>query len=522
MPAERKLSDFVHDLALFCRIAEELKQKPASLREITDRLNLSSVSIVSSCIRRLADEYGKTLIDITSTSGKNSLTEDGERLFESGQQAIGELNRVWHYNPQTTLRIAASHLLLVYVLPDFVRSFLNSSKGRETNITFNDACEFEETIHLLNNGQLDFALAWHLDGRKKFVANYPFLRYETFDNLFDIVVICRPDHRFANRQFVDINELAQERVYVLQGQHQPFREIIPYPDEKNGGSRVALKDYTTIISNIRMGLNGVAVVPGVYRELDYYQKLGTLVHIPVKYLSNFLSIGIAGIFKVREKESNDYVMSEEAWYLYSLIKKFFSDPENRLEPGWRTKRRFAALLPRSLDLKEYGQAYFMVLTSDGDVKIPEWRRARIDWRANGSTTKPSGKLTVIGSLEDTALCESYDLTAGSLTDNVYYLAAEPRDRSTYKPSIAVTFHLALKALAYNQEQQALYGFCYASDSDGKPTISPFILLNCRPDDVPLPHYAIAAVARFGMLRVSTNHVDRPPKAIKGAGDNEHK
>ena len=53
MPSDRKLSAFVHDLELYCDIAAILEKEPeSSLRVIAERLGISSVSIVSTCIRR--------------------------------------------------------------------------------------------------------------------------------------------------------------------------------------------------------------------------------------------------------------------------------------------------------------------------------------------------------------------------------------------------------------------------------------------------------------------------------------
>lgn len=59
-----------------------------------------------------------------------------------------------------------------------------------------------------------------------------------------------------------------------------------------------------------------------------------------------------------------------------------------------------------------------------------------------------------------------------------------------------------------QDESALFGFWYGTDLDDKPTIGPFILVNRTADDDSLPHQSVAAITRFGMLRVSTNHVDR--------------
>ena len=63
---------------------------------------------------------------------------------------------------------------------------------------------------------------------------------------------------------------------------------------KEGGSRVELADYSTIISNVRgWGPSRRCLGAGVYRDLDYYQKLGTLVHIPVTHQGKPLKMKIA-------------------------------------------------------------------------------------------------------------------------------------------------------------------------------------------------------------------------------------
>ena len=58
----------------------------------------------------MEDEYGKTLVSITSTSGSNTLTRDGKRVLESGKRVLQGLKSVRDDNPKTTLRVAASHL----------------------------------------------------------------------------------------------------------------------------------------------------------------------------------------------------------------------------------------------------------------------------------------------------------------------------------------------------------------------------------------------------------------------------
>jgi DNA-binding transcriptional LysR family regulator len=514
----RTLSDFVHNLETYCAIARELEKGAASLRDIARRLDISSVSIISSCIQQMEREYGgKTLVSRTSTSGHNTLTNEGQELLRTGEKILDQLQDVRNGQSQATLRVAASHFLLVYVLPDLVRTYINSTSVVVKNIEFQDAYDFEGTIDQIINGILDFAIVWNLAGRQEQAHNQPYLHYEVFNNRFDVVAICRPDHPFARKDAVDIEEFAEHRVFVLHGQHQPFRELIPMPNKARGGSRTELKDYTTIIANIRMGINGVALVPGVYKDLDYYQKLGTLVYVPVFYKNESgekqaLHMDVAGVFKVKEKNSTQYTMSHDAYKFYEMVMQYYNNPENKPEPGWRTKAREAALLPRSLDLSEYGQAHFMVLTSEGVVKVPEWRRARIDWKGTRTKTEREGTLTIIGSVENTALSESYNVSAGALADHVYYLKAEARDKTAHKPPIITTFHMSLKTVTKAGEGQAIYGFWHGATIDNKPMMGPFILVRRAPDDDEIAHPAIADVARFGMLRVSTNHVDRPPKS----------
>jgi DNA-binding transcriptional LysR family regulator len=515
MPSDRKLSGFVHDLELYCRIAEILRSRPASsLRDIAERLGISSVSIVSTCIRRMEEEYGKTLVSITSTSGYNNLTHEGLRVLQIGKKVIDELQSARMDKPKTTLRVAASHLLLTYVLPEFVREYLRSPEGRGKNIEFNDACKYDDTLHLVNSGAVDFALTWDFEGRGRQAESYEFLNYEKFDYNFETVLICHPDHEFAhkhrNQKFVRIEDLARERVFVLRGHHQPFREILPSPN------RVELEDYSTIISNVTMGLEGVALVPGVYRALDYYQKLGTLIHIPIYYGDDPLITRIAGIYKIEKKGGTESVMNIDALNLYKKIKDHYNNRDNELEPGWRTPERTPAFLTDVPDLAKYGQAYFMAFTSPGKV---EWQNARIHWERTGGS-KSRGKLTLANPLVDTGLCESYTLTAGSLSSDVHYLVAEPKGRRNDDHKIVATFHMkfTVPTPGGGGEEEAIYGHWYGSDNGlafgsetcEKPMIGQFILVARGPDDEKLLHRTIARITRLGMLRLQTNHVDRPP------------
>jgi DNA-binding transcriptional LysR family regulator len=526
MATDRKLSEFAHDLDLYYQVAEILMKGPTSLRDIAERLGISSVSVVSTCIRRLEDEYGKTLVCITSTSGHNTLTPEGQWLFNSGGEALEKLKTVRRgdsFQTTPTLRVAASHLLLIYVLPDFARKYLNSPEGRGKNIAFNDACKYEDTLDLIYNGRSDFALAWDFVGRKSLANAYDFLHYDIFSNAFDVVVVCRDDHRFAKDPDgpVRIQDLAKERVFVLHDHHQPFREILPLPAE--GGSRIEFEDYSTIIANVRMGIDGVALVPGVYRELDYYQKQGTLIHIPVEHKGERLKMRLAGIYKVEKKGSVVPVMEKYSLNFYNMIKDYFNDPANILEPGWRTPARAPELLPDTLDLTKYGQAYFMALRSKGKVTVPEWHWARIDWERSGAGLERRGKLTVLSPRDNTALYESYTLTTESViparlpgddnhrpaSNHVYCLVAKPIGRAITALPVVITFHMKFKVPAPEGEEEAIYGFWYGVDTENKPMIGPFILAARRPQDARLPHSVIATITRLGMLRVSTNHVDRP-------------
>lgn len=407
MSRTRRDAEFINDLELFCRMCSIFDKHggQVSFVRMSKELGVPS-STLQSCRDRLENDLGVVLIDSKQKSSKNSLTADGKELFEKGGDVLTRIRKLKRspLKKSSIIPFILSPSLTVHLFPAVIRQFLNQERSKNIDITLKieDHVEMEQTIKSIDDGEADFAVIWDFHGREESVKNTGLIYYK-FVNRFDLVIICSRHHRFAAKlqtgEAVRLGELASETVLCLQGLRQPLHDQIPYPID--GGQRIVMDLFSTIISFLRAGHNGVAIVPGFYREFDYYRKSGELIELPlapVKFNEDAAhqlekdrateTVGVAAIFRgkyqPRKVKSKSPLEDNYSWPakespsgdLLLLIDEYLRKDLHR--PGWEVKFNTDTngMTTAFSRLEEFRDVWYVWCDRIG-IDQPNWRHAEI-------------------------------------------------------------------------------------------------------------------------------------------------
>jgi LysR family transcriptional regulator, transcriptional activator of the cysJI operon len=270
----RDKGDFmnINSLKLFCLVVEEGSFSQAA------RLSYISQPAVTRHIHLLEDYYGTLLFD--REDGKLTLLEAGKVLYsyakviledvDNSKEAIHELLGTY----DILLRLGGTLSIGDYLLPSLIANFKKLHPEVRINL---DVGNTPSMVEKLQKDEIDAALIEGLVDEKD-------LQVEKFAE-DELVLVCHPKHRWADKGFVLLEELPQEcMIYreATSGTHSIIRKAL---EEK--GIFQQIENYMEIgsvqaaKSAVEAGL-GVSILSKitVAKELSY----GMLKKVEVKDL----------------------------------------------------------------------------------------------------------------------------------------------------------------------------------------------------------------------------------------------
>lgn len=203
--------------------------------------------------------------------GKNDVTVTpvGAEIVEQAQRALEEVGRIHELARQgkdqlaSTLRLGIIYSVGPYLLPDLVPALKKLAPGMTLEIEENVTANLET---LLRNGKLDVI-----------IIALPFgdagiLTRPLYDEPFEVVV--DNQHRWAKRRSIKSQELAAEKVLLLDSGHcfsNQVAEACPELDRKGADIQQGTS-FETIRNMVASGL-GVTVLPASANSARYRNPL---------------------------------------------------------------------------------------------------------------------------------------------------------------------------------------------------------------------------------------------------------
>lgn len=239
----------LRQLRAFIAVAE-LGQFNIAARNL--HLTQSAVSIL---IRDLEREIGVRLFD--RHTRMVSLTLVGQEFLPQARKIMKDLElAVGDVRDNASLKrgqvtIAAAIVLAATVVPPIIASFLK--KYPEISINIRDMPE-EQITPALKRHEVDIAVGTLSEEDPEIDAT-PLLRDK-------LMLVCREDHRFANRKSVRWSELKDETLITLAASN-PLRNIVEHNLIRvvpNYRPKYEVRFSTTAISMIAAGM-GVSILP---------------------------------------------------------------------------------------------------------------------------------------------------------------------------------------------------------------------------------------------------------------------
>lgn len=179
---------FDYRLKVFYAVANRL-----SFTKAANELNISQPAVTKH-IKEIENQLNTKLFDRKGTTIQ--LTESGKILFvyaEKSRQlyrdlefAISQLNK----QEKGKLKIGASTTIAQYILPEILAKFSSYYKDINIELVTHNS---EDISTLLKNGQIDLGI---VEGESK--SSY--FDYQKFKR-DEIVLVCKADHRLANKNF---------------------------------------------------------------------------------------------------------------------------------------------------------------------------------------------------------------------------------------------------------------------------------------------------------------------------------
>lgn len=253
------------ELRFVVAVAQEL-----NFRRAAEKAFISQPAL-SLAIRKLEEELGLKIFergksDVTLTPAGAAIVEQAQRVLEEAER-IREIAALGRNQLAAPLRVGIIHSVGPYLLPDLIPALKKVAQQMalvvEENITANlDA--------LLRNGRLDVI-----------IIALPFgdagiLTHPLYDEPFEVVV--NSQHRWANRRSIKAQELAGEKVLLLDSGHC-FSNQVAEACPGLGHGRAEVQQGTsleTIRNMVASGL-GITVLPASANNARYRSKLLSVI-----------------------------------------------------------------------------------------------------------------------------------------------------------------------------------------------------------------------------------------------------
>jgi DNA-binding transcriptional LysR family regulator len=239
-------------------------------------LNLTQPAITFQ-IKNLEDEYKTRLFN--RDANKISLTQPGKIFFRRAEKIISEYEKISSEIAKATgrlsgeIRIGVASLLGKYLLPKLIGQFKSEHPDVEILMLVGNSGKL---VQELKQHALDLVIVSEPLSAKRFIVK-PFVDDE-------LVVIVNPDHKWANRQHLELKDLFEESI-VDREEGSGTREIFYSFLHSNNTS---IKDLNVVItmgsseavkSAVESGVAyGVVSNIAVRREIE----IGLLKQIKIK------------------------------------------------------------------------------------------------------------------------------------------------------------------------------------------------------------------------------------------------
>lgn len=220
------------------------------------RKNLVSQSAVSQQLRALETRYDRRLLE-RGPGCPVVLTEAGRLLYSEGKAILERfqaLEQRLKHNEQVmtgTVRVATVYSVGLHALPPFVKQFLAAHPQVNVRVEYSRT---DRVYEACLNGTIDFGIVAQ-PLRRAQLEVVP-LKPEP------LVLVCSPDHRFARRRKLTLDQLAGES-FVAFDRTVPTRKVIDRLLKEHQVSVSVVTEFDnieTIKRSVEAGL-GVSILP---------------------------------------------------------------------------------------------------------------------------------------------------------------------------------------------------------------------------------------------------------------------
>lgn len=249
-------------------------------------------SAVSTAVAQLERSLGVQLF-IRQRSKGLALTETGEQLLRDAQSLLAQVDEIsdgirgHHHSVRGTLRLACFVTLAPFVLPTLISRVEQEHPNLRIEII---EADLDGTTEMLLNGTVEGAIAY----------DFGHARDLAFDPLYEAAphVILPADHRLADREHVNLRELADEEMVLLDIPHS--REYFLGMLRAAGIEppiRYSSHSYETVRSLVARG-RGFSILNHVPKPAETYDG-GRIAAVPIADGGAPLMVCFARVAEVR-------------------------------------------------------------------------------------------------------------------------------------------------------------------------------------------------------------------------------
>lgn len=235
----------IESLKIFCDVVELQSFSKAAQQ------NHISQSAVSQQISQLENRFGERLVE--RGQGRLRLTEAGEVFYRGSKEILERFERLKEQLYQLSnviagnVRVSTVYTIGLHELPAYLREFMQKYPKAKVNVSYRRSNEVYDDV-LTGNAHLGIVAFPTKHSQIEIIPCWK-------DNL---VLICSPEHRFADKESVDIRELHGEPFVAFERDIPTRKEI----DRIFKRYKVTPR-YTLTIDNVETIKRAVEIGAGV-------------------------------------------------------------------------------------------------------------------------------------------------------------------------------------------------------------------------------------------------------------------
>ncbi len=251
----------LNELRFIVAVAQE-----RNFRRAAEKVFISQPAL-SLAIQKLEEELGLKIFE----RGKSEVTVTpvGSAIVEQAQRVLEEAERIREIAAQgsnqlvTPLRIGIIHSVGPYLLPDLIPALHKIAPQMALEVEENITAHLDT---LLRNGKLDVIVIALPFGDAGIVT------HPLYDEPFEVVV--NTAHRWAERRSIKAQELAEEKVLLLDSGHCFSNQVAEAcPDLNRKGADIQQGTSLETIRNMVASGLGITVLPASANSTRYRSRL---------------------------------------------------------------------------------------------------------------------------------------------------------------------------------------------------------------------------------------------------------